>query len=187
MKELSFSKPNAVDDAVVPKRGARSKGSKVAPVLRTYSRDVESLVEKTGITKAQVVIAEEARRESRGERRTAVRDDGSHLTRIIFILLLVLAFIVGVGLYVLIGTTPSDPSTVDEGPRIERMHEVNITGAPREQIFADITTAFSKTSFDPNESRVVVFTVTDNTGRTRDATAGESLTSSTRNAPQRPW
>ncbi len=177
MKEISFDRPEKTEEELAtPPARERSRGSLKAPPLRTFGRDVESLVQTTGITKTQAVMAEASRRESRGESRT-VHDDDSHLTLIIFILLLVLAFGVGVGLYVLIGVNKKTALTENIAQeKTERMFEVNIAKSPREQIIADIGVAFSKSSYNTNESRVVAFvTVDDVTKNMRDANAGELL------------
>ncbi len=168
MKEISFDPPEKGETTIAPPQ-KRSVGSLKAPTLRTYSRDVESLVRDSGITRTQVVMAEEERREARGEHRT-MHDEDSHLTRIIFVLFFVLVLCTGVGAYVLIGgNQPQVDEDAVEVPKTERMYEVNIHNTQREQIIADTTVAFSKTSYNPNESRVVVFTSVKQNGKMRDA------------------
>ncbi len=175
MKEIVFEKTtDELTAQGAEQKHAGGRGPQATPILRTFSGDVENLVREKGITKTQVVMAEEARREDRGEART-VHSDDSHLTQIIFFLLLILAFGVGLGLYVLIGVKAKPVDTRVPQIKTERMYEVNITNTPREQILADIATAFSKTSYTPNESRVVAFTVTDAQKNNRDALPKEFL------------
>jgi hypothetical protein len=176
MKEISFEDPSrlAAELEKPPLGTVRSRGSVSAPTIRTFRGDVEGLVQREGITKTQIVMAEETRREERGEHRT-VHENDSHLTQIILVLIGVLAIGVGIGAYVLIGVTPKQEQADAEEPRTERLYEVNIHNAVREQIIADTAVAFSKTSYSPKESRTVVFTTIKQGGKVRDATGIELL------------
>lgn len=179
MKELTFNRPSEPEEEPIAKPQKRSVGSKAAPTMRTYGRDVEGLLKEERITKTQVVMAEEERRESRGEVRTTHDDDSSHLTIIIIVLVFVLALGLGVGAYVLIGTTPTQEAEgggAAQAEKTERMLEIDITGSPREQILADTAVAYSKTTFTPNESRVIAFTIIGQDKKIRDATSLELLT-----------
>ncbi len=177
MKELTFNRKRPEEIPPVPVPNVRSQGSRAVPTMRTYGKDVKELMQDDHITKTQVIMAEEERREERGEART-VHNDDSHLTKIIFVLVLVLALGIGVGAYVLIGTKPTTPGdTGERAPikRTERMLEIPITNSPREQILADTALAYSKTTFTPNESRVIAFTWSAENTQKRDATSGEVL------------
>ena len=180
MKEISYEGP-APENKEAAERTHRSTGSGRAPTVRTFRADVEELIEEKGVTKAQVIMAEAARRESRGERRVLEEESDSHLGWIIFILLLVLAFGLGVGAYALIGTKVSLPffptATTTPSNQEATTEELGIviSGSPREQVFADISIAFGKTSLPLGEKRAVTFLVKDPTGATRPATVTEFL------------
>ena len=178
MKELSFNRPSEPEiEREAPAPRTRSQGSKRAPTMRTYGKDVAGLLRDEHITKTQVVMAEEERRETRGEVRT-VHNDDSHLTKIILILLAILALGLGAGAYMLIGTTSttsSEEAPIAEVKKTERMLEVDISNSPREQVISDTAVAYTKTTFTPNESRIIAFTTADTGQRNRDATATELL------------
>ena len=92
MKEISydssrFDKENEERN----KKQPQSRGSAKAPTVRTFRADVEGLIQEKGVTKNAITMAEAARREARGESRFPVEEEGSHLGRVIFILLLVLS------------------------------------------------------------------------------------------------
>lgn len=175
MKEIIFDKKENANTAPTKIPAGLTRVPMKVP-MRTFGGDVAHLVEEKGITKTQVIMAEESRRESRGEERTSHGDD-SQLTRIIFLLLVVFTFAVGVGLYVLIGTKPK--------PKMEEVKttapipasdvSINVTNKPREQIIADLAAAFGKTSFSGTSSSTIHFTTIDARKSVQDATASEFL------------
>jgi hypothetical protein len=176
MKEISYEPQEEVPQ---PKSVVRSRGSDIAPPMRTFSKDVSELVERERLTKAQVIMAEADRRESRGEARTHQEND-NHLTYIIFGLLLMLAFGVGVGAYVLIVPHKEKEKVMNtaEVLRTERQIEIPLRDTAKEALLADVSLAYQEKVTQPKEARIAVFTMSVNGGE-RDATAGEVLSIAT--------
>ena len=146
------------------------------PTVRTFRNDVQDLMKEKTVSRSSVAMAEAARREARGETRFPVEDDKSHLGRMIFILFLVLAFGLGVGAYALIGMRFSlsgqhATSTPKQDPTVSDI-SITLTNSPNEQVLADISIAFSKTSLPTGGSRSLVFLVSDKNGG-RKATLSE--------------
>ncbi len=185
MKEVDYQGP-ALEQEI--KKKERSKGSEVIPVVRTFRADVDALMKKEATTKTQIVMAEAARREARGESRVQEKDS-SHLGKIIFLLTLILAFILGVGAYVLLGTTlniplfsGADNNATTTPETTTAPAEILLTDSPREQILADISILFKKTILLAKDTRKVIFLTKDASGGSREATAQEFLTA----IPERP-
>lgn len=178
MKEITYQGPSFFDKGK-EKKALRSRGSEIAPTIRTFRADVEELIEEKGTTKTQMVMAETARREARGESRVQ-NDSKSHLGMIIFVLFLVLAFGIGVGAYVLIGTktkifTPPSEVTPEIIPLEQQPIEIQLSGAPREQIMADISINFGKTKLAVGGVREVHFILAPKGEPERRANTGEVL------------
>ncbi len=184
MKEISYEGPlfdkEREEWEKKKKPNERSKGSNDIRPLRTYRTDVEELVQKEKTTPVQVVMAEAARREERGESRVLSENKAGHLGWVIFSLLLVLAFGVGVGLYVLIGAKVDIPllDTATTTPATDQETRdalsIAISGVQKEQIIADIAIAFEKTTLPKGESRLIRF-LTKEGEEERDATTKEFL------------
>lgn len=176
MKEVEYDKPIGKEyDS-----HARSRGSTKAPTVRTFRTDVQELIQEKGTTKTQIIMAEEARRERRGEPRLLEESDDSHFGRIIFLLTLILAFALGIGAYVLLGTKTSLPfisqkTAPEVKPITTDTAQILITNSPREQILADLSITFGKTSLLQDQTREVVFNVKESNGETRPATTAELL------------
>ena len=110
-----------------------------------------------------------------------------HLGRIIFILLLVLAFGLGVGAYILIGTKHKTPvghngvnglaatATPDIITSTTAHADVMLSDSPRTQILVDISLLFGKTTLQTGETRPVVFLIKDAAGNSRPATSADFL------------
>ena len=148
------------------------------PTVRTFRNDVQDLMKEKTMSRSGVAMAEAARREARGEKRFPVEEDESHLGRLIFILFLVLAFGLGVGAYALIGmhfslTGVSATSTAKHSATVSDI-SISLTNSPREQVLADISIAFSKTSLPTGGSRSLVFLISER-GDERKATFTEFL------------
>jgi hypothetical protein len=182
MKEISYNGPSfdkEEDDWA--KKKTRSVGSTKAPTVRTFRADVEELIQEKGTTKTEIAMAEADRRERRGERRVLREEDDTHLGRIIFFLMLILAFGVGVGAYALIGTKLSIPfmetATTTAPIPVATTEDLGIiiTDGPREQVLADISIAFGKTSLPTGQSRTINFLKKDASGVSRPATTAEFL------------
>ncbi len=178
MKEISydssrFDKENKERN----KKQPESRGSTKAPTVRTFRTDVEGMIQEKGVTKNEITMAEAARRESRGESRFPVQDEGSHLGRIIFILLLVLAFGIGTGIYALIGTKISIPflSVATTTPVTTDDVSIDIYNSPREQILADISLSFGKTALPGGGERTVNFLTKSTSGDSVPATLQQFL------------
>ncbi len=138
------------------------------PTVRTFRNDVQDLMKEKTVSRSSVAMAEAARREARGETRFPVQEDESHLGRMIFILFLVLAFGLGVGAYALIGMRfsfggQSATSTPKLDPTVSDI-SITLTNSPREQVLADISIAFSKTSLPTGGSRSLVFLISKKNG-----------------------
>lgn len=177
MKEISYDGPPLDEES--NRKKERSRGSVVAQPIRTFRGDVNQMLEEKHVTKTQVMLAEQERREKRGEKRL-VHSDESHLGRIIMILLIVLAFGVGVGIYALLGTKQTEldaDSTASTAQKPERQasEEILITDSPREQIMADVLIAFGKTSLASGKARAITFVAKNEGFGKRDATLGEVM------------
>ena len=186
MKEISYQGPSFFDKGK-EKKALRSRGSEIAPTIRTFRADVEELIEEKGTTKTQMVMAETARREARGESR--VKNDGKpHLGIIIFVLFLVLAFGIGIGAYVLIGTktkifTPPSELAPEILPLEQQPIEIQLSGSPREQIMADISIGFGKTKLVVGGVREVRFITKPEGGSVRSANTEEVLKAISQSVP----
>lgn len=158
------------------KKKERSQGSATAPTIRTYNADVEEVLRERKTTKTDIIMAEAAKRESAGEARfpaaDGTSDEGSHLSvgKVILILGLLLAFIGGIGAYVLLGlgteSVDNGPSPIADQPRpspvggvAKSSAKIVLSSSPRAQIMADITIAFQNTSLLPGEYRAVDFAI----------------------------
>lgn len=181
MKEIEYNGPAfRSKEERLSQKNVRSKGSAKAPTVRTFRADVEELIQKKGTTKAQIIMAEAARREERGERRVLHREDNSHLGRIIFLLILILAFTLGLGAYIFIGTNISLPfisktSVTEEKLVTTDTINILITDSPREQILADLSITFGKTSLPQGQTREVSFKIKEVDEKLRSATTKELL------------
>ena len=182
MKEISYDGPGLEkEEEAWAAKHERSTGSTKAPTVRTFRADVEDLIKEKGTTKSQIVMAEATRRESRGERRILHEEDDSHLGRIIFLLVLVLAFGIGVGAYALLGVKFSIPflntatSTIATTTPTAEDLGILISNSPREAVLADISIAFGKTSLPADTKRQVIFMFKDASGTARPATTADSL------------
>lgn len=110
-------------------------------------------------------MAERARRETQGLSRTTIPEEeaGTHLGRTIFLLLLVLAFGIGVGMYALIGTSPAPsssdvPNSLEKERGAENGPSIAIDHSSREEILAAIATLFNKTTLARGEIQLITFT-----------------------------
>lgn len=148
------------------------------PTVRTFRNDVQDLMKEKTISRSSVAMAEAARREARGEKRFPVEEDESHLGRLIFILFLVLAFGLGVGAYALIGMrfslTGMSATSTPRGENTLSDITITLTNSPREQVLADISIAFSKTTLSTGGSRSLIFLISQK-GDERNATFSEFL------------
>ncbi len=163
MKEIHYEGPPAEKESEEWEKKKKVLG-KLATV-RTFRADVQELIQEKKVTKTSIALAEAGRREARGETRFPSESDDTHLGRIIFILVLVLAFGLGVGGYALFNThlssllgkqsSTSTPTATTEDLR------VNLANSPREQALADISIAFGKTYLPTGERRTIIFLTTD--------------------------
>ena len=178
MKEIEYEKPDF--EKTVAEWQKKKKPPPHLATVRTFRADVQELIKEKGTTRTDVAMAEAARRESRGEARFPVEEEGSHLGRIILILLFILAFGLGVGGYALFGdhigslfgsagtSTPPMLTTDDI--------EVDLANSPHEQVLADISIAFGKTFLPTGARRSIVFITKDEGGDSRKATKEEFFT-----------
>lgn len=178
MKEISYDSSRFdKENEERSKKQPQSRGSSRAPSVRTFRADVEGMMQEKGVTKNAITMAEAARRESRGESRFPVEEEASHLGRTIFILLLVLAFGIGTGIYALIGTKISIPffSVATTTPVTTDDVAINIYNSPPEQILADISLSFGKTALPTGSERTVNFIMKNSDGDTVPATLQQFL------------
>lgn len=179
MKEISYR--NESEPIVTSAPGVttkeRSRGSRIAPTVRTYTQDVEALVEREGVTKTKILMAENTRREQGREVADLPVQEHSHLTRIIFILVLVLAFGVGVGIYALIGmkATPEPLPTPGAKKVLVRATNIELSNVTREDILADIKILSQKIAAG-GDDEILGITITKEGSAKRDASAQEILT-----------
>ncbi len=186
MKEVDYQGPTLEQEL---KKKERSKGSAAIPAVRTFRADVDALMKKEATTKTQIVMAEAARREARGESRT-VGGESSHLGQIIFILTLMLAFVIGVGAYAILGTKINIPflsganKSATTTPEVTTKEaQILLSDSPREQILADVSILFGKTILASGDTRKVIFLINDASGKAREATAQEFLATIPERAP----
>ncbi len=176
MKEIEFDV--TAFEKTESENEKKDKPVSKVPTVRTFRNDVQDLMKEKTISRSGVAMAEAARREARGEKRFPVEEDESHLGRLIFILFLVLAFGVGVGAYALIGMRFSLTGTSASGTAKQSVTDsdisISLTNSPREQILADISIAFSKSSLPTGGSRSLVFLISER-GDERKATLSEFL------------
>jgi hypothetical protein len=179
MKEIEYEPTFEKEEAEWEKKKIQ-KLSKI-PTVRTFRADVEELIQEKGETKTSIALAEANRREARGEKRFPVEENGSSLKKMIFVLLVLFAFILGVGAYAIIGTRFTIPflnsatSTTSLISNTETI-EVQLTNSPREQIIADISIAFGKAHLPTGGKRVITFLTKDNNGSSHTATAQDFFT-----------
>lgn len=159
------------------KKSEQHRGSTGAPTIRTFRTDVEELLKQKAVTKTEIAMKEAERREQRGEARIlheTTKEEGIGFGRVALFLGLLLAFVGGIGAYALFGTginTTKEP-TESRAPTKEAddsqtvIAEVALANAPREQILADLTIAFKKSSLSPSTRGVVTFTGTGGPART---------------------
>lgn len=180
MKDITYEGPpldEGQDGAT--KIPLRSKGSSLVPVLRTFQTDAQEEALKT--TKLSLVMAERARKEEQGLSRTETDEPSHHLGRTIFLLLLVLAFGIGVGLYALIGNSlfRSSPSNTQGLPERKIIAQdgasLAINQSSREQILTSVADLFAQTTLAQGETRMIYFTATDATGENVYATTSAFL------------
>ena len=163
MKEIHYEGPPAEKENAEWEK--KKKTLTNLATVRTFRADVQELIQEKKVTKTSIALAEAERREARGETRFPVENEDAHLGRIIFILVLVLAFGLGVGGYALFdtqlgsflgkNTASSTPIATTDDLR------VNLTNSPREQALADISIAFGKTYLPTGERRSIVFMTTN--------------------------
>jgi hypothetical protein len=168
MKEVEYEGPPM--DEARPESIERSKGSPVAPTLRTLQIDANEESKKT--TKLGILMAQRARNEAAGRPRI-LEETGHiehHLGRIIFVLLLVLAFGIGVGMYALIGGRDSKPLIPESDGAMETMRTTESTAtiaierSSREQILATIAEKFNAAKIVSGTTQYITLTTTDQGG-----------------------
>lgn len=157
----------------------RSKGSPLVRTLRTFQSDAAAESLKT--TKLEILMAQRTRNEGLGLSRVPEKETSHHFGRTIFLLSLLLAFSIGVGIYALIGTTIFSPSPSKKSPQEQRPVEVSdaltlqIGKSSREQILAAIANIFRTATLARGEMRVIQFTANDSAGATVAASARATL------------
>jgi hypothetical protein len=121
-------------------------------------------------TKLAVLMAERARNEARGLARVPERESDQHdhhLGRIIFMLFLVLAFGIGVGLYALIGpaTAKIPIGEIKKVEPIQSATTIAVGNSSPEELRGAIAALFNTTTLPEGGERRVEFTTTDAGGK----------------------
>jgi len=179
MKEIAYEGPplEEAPDAAT-KKPVRSKGSALAPTLRTFQSDAVGEAAKT--TKLGLLMAERAHKEELGLPRISEESE-PHLGRLILLLLLVLAFAVGVGLYVLIGASFHIPlvsdteSAAGDNILLEDGASIAIGNSSREQVPKSIAGLFANSSLARGEVRIMQFYSSDAAGGNVQAATTSAL------------
>lgn len=175
MKDVDYNGPPM--EEIRPESIERSKGSPTAPTIRTFRNDVNEEGSKT--TRLEILMAQRARNEAAGRSRIPEEDSAHtehHFGRIIFLLLLVLAFGIGVGMYALIGgRTSGTPvtETREEGKTPlspKNGAAIAIGHSSREQILVTIADVFRTTTLASRETELITLTTTDRGGGSVAAT-----------------
>ncbi len=161
MKEVSFDGEDFHErKALWQKEHLGNHEGVKTPTVRTFRADVQELIQEKKTTKTDVLLAEAKKREMRGEERFPTEEDSIGLGKWIFVLSLVFAFGLGVGLYALVGfqlpffsgqQATSTPLSTPEDTLI------NIENSPREQVLADISLTFGRTALPSGASRKINF------------------------------
>ena len=181
MKEIAYERPPLEKSPdVTAKASLPSKGSTLAPTLRTFQGDATKETTKT--TKLAMMMAERTRREERGLSRVQTEESGHNLGRTIFLLLLVLAFGIGVGIYALIGAPTSTPSlsgtkgSTKEKEAASSDASIAIGHSSREEILSNVSDIFAQTKLAQGDVRIVKIVTNDTADNTaQDATASAVL------------
>ena len=163
-------------DEARPESTERSKGSPTAPTIRTFRDDVNEEGSKT--TRLGILMAQRARSEAAGRSRIPEEDSvhtEHHFGRIIFLLLLILAFGIGVGMYALIGGRTSPPALseiTEEGKQTKQRDggTIAIGHSSREQLLTAILDMFHAATLARGETKLVTLTTTNRAGETVAAT-----------------
>jgi hypothetical protein len=166
MKDIAYEGPpieqRQNEATTIPVQG---KGSLTVPMLRTFQTDATEESMKT--TKLAVLMAEREQREKEGLPRTHEEAPPPHLGRTIFLLLLVLAFGIGVGMYALIGTSRTFPflsKTKDLPPKerpMEQVASITIDHVSREQLLTNIANFFGGATLADGDTQIVKFTASE--------------------------
>lgn len=173
MKEIDFDEP------IKKKEGIHS--TMATPAAHTFRADVEDLIKQKKISRTGPALSKTIRRESQVESRFPLDNDEPQLGKVIFILLLVLAFGIGVGGYTLFGTRMgslfgSSATTTPSKPTFDDIF-VDIGSSPREQVLADISIAFQKTYLPSGGRRMIIFSAKNNNEDVHNATYKEFVMS----------
>jgi hypothetical protein len=162
----------------------RSVGSTNVPAIKTYSVNATDFIKSEGITRTDIVAAESARREEMGLRRTVAAEEHSPapLGKIIFGLMLLLAFAVGIGLYALIGMGERTDGDTTLGVTSASSLSISL-GGPRAELIADLSIAFGRTGLAKDGYREIVFVTEDPVSGKRTASTAEFLRAATATTP----
>lgn len=175
MKEVEYEGPPM--DEARPESIERSKGSPIAPTIRTFRNDVNEEGSKT--TRLGILMAQRARSEAAGRSRIPEEESEHqehHFGRIIFLLLLILAFGIGVGMYALIGgrtSTPALSEITEEGKTQTKQRNggtIAIGHSSREQLLTAVLDMFRAATLARGETKLITLTTTDRAGETVAAT-----------------
>ena len=175
-----FEKKERPEAPMIPEQ---NNGTSGAPALSTFHTDIATLVEKRGITKTQVVLAEIARRDKQGGVQSAEGEKPTRLGHIIFLLALVLAFGIGVGVYALIGVTIPIPFLSEKKQADEQQPDktveavIAINHSSRLEVLINIRDIFEKTNLATGDVRIITFITRDERDHTENEVTADALLS----------
>lgn len=174
MKEISYDN-SRVGEMAGMKVSELGTVKRAPPLMRTFRGDVVDRIEDTPAVRTPHSYTPES----------ASSDEDHHFGKIIFILLTVLAFGIGLGMYVLIGAKSEVPTSADPVviPLTESRAEVQIDNSPREQVMADIYIAYEKSSLALGTTREITFLGKNLDGDIRPATTAELLVKISQSSP----
>jgi hypothetical protein len=179
MKEIEYDGPALKEPSAWEKRYAQNRALK-APLLR--APDVGGSVPQKSLPPRRSMYADMAQHEVSEQSRPAYEaheeHEETHLGKIIFILLLVLAFGLGIGAYALIGTKMTILGGMDNEATTTPLvtsedTDILLSDSPRVQILTDLAIVFGKTTLLEGGTRKVQFLVKGEGGVVRPATVKE--------------
>ncbi len=175
MREINF------DISSLKEHSDKKNDQTSAPQITGYSSDVTEARQDSSdrITDTKFIKRIERNSEALPE------EDSTHLGRIIFVLLIVIAFGLGVGSYALFGNPFHSPLAATSTAPVPTTDDIEVPlfDSPRAQVLADLSIAFGKTYLPKGASRSIIFTTKDSEGSIQPATANQFLLAVTEKNP----
>jgi hypothetical protein len=178
MKEIEYDGPTIKEPSAWEKRYAQNKASQARPLRASDG----GFVPQKSLSPRRSMYADIAERgvpeQPRPVYESHEEHEETHLGKIIFILLLVLTFGLGVGAYALIGTKITILGGMDNEATTTPLvtnedTDILLSDSPRAQILTDLAIVFGKTTLLEGGTRKVQFLVNGEGGVARPATVKE--------------